>query len=333
MRLTGSVITTFRCNARCHMCNIWKFPSREEEEIKPDLLRKLPNNMYRINITGGEPMLREDIEEIASILYPKTQVLEISTNGFYTEKIVAIAKKYPGILIRVSLEGLPQYNDRLRGTRHGFDHAMRTILELKRAGVKNIGFSIVLCDQNASELLNLYELCSYLDVEFGNATMHNSWYFHKFDNRIVDVNSTVEYEKKYIAALLASKRPRIRGRVKDWLRAYFNRSILKKVAGEEGFRPTCVAGTDMFFVDPWGNVLPCNGTDEKWIMGNLSESSFEEIWNSDQARKVRNQVLECKKTCCFVSTDRYQMVRKPWKPISWILANKLRLAVGKVPEY
>ena len=39
-------------------------------------------------------------------------------------------------------------------------------------------------------------------------------------------------------------------------------------------------GQDGFFVDPFGDVLPCNGMDEKMPMGNLKEQSWDEIWNS-----------------------------------------------------
>jgi len=127
------------------MCEIWKYPTKPSEELDPKYYEKLPDGL-RINITGGEPMLRDDIDEIFKILYPKASLLELSTNGFFTDKIVSIAEKYPNILIRVSLEGLPARNDQLRGTRDGFDHALRTMLELKKTKCKNIGFSIVISD-------------------------------------------------------------------------------------------------------------------------------------------------------------------------------------------
>jgi len=38
----ASIIVTYRCNAKCAMCHIWKYPSRPEEEFKPELLEKLP---------------------------------------------------------------------------------------------------------------------------------------------------------------------------------------------------------------------------------------------------------------------------------------------------
>ncbi len=321
----GSVIVTYRCNAKCHMCDIWKTPTRREEELDPMVYEKLPDGL-RINITGGEPMIRDDIEDIFKILHPKATLLELSTNGFFTDRIVRIAEKYPDILIRISLEGLPKLNDSLRGIKDGFDRAMRTILELKKTKCKNIGFSIVICDKNADDLVSLYELCSYLGVELGNSVMHNSWYFHKTDNAIEDRTKAVRQEEEFIKALLKSKRRSIKGKLKDYGRAWFNRSILKRFQGcRPDYRPPCGAGTDFFFVDPWGNVAPCNGSEEEWIMGNLKDDTFENIMSSQKAKEIMGKVVSCTKDCCFIVTDRHDMVRRPWKPIRWIMENKIRL--------
>jgi len=311
------------------MCEIWKYPTKPSEELDPKYYEKLPDGL-RINITGGEPMLRDDIDEIFKILYPKASLLELSTNGFFTDKIVSIAEKYPNILIRVSLEGLPARNDQLRGTRDGFDHALRTMLELKKTKCKNIGFSIVISDKNVDDLLYLYKLCSYLGVELGNSVMHNSWYFHKTDNAIRDREKAVKIEAEFIKALLQSHRAGLRNKLKDYGRAYFNRSILRRFAGEVSvYRPPCGARKDFFFIDPWGNVTPCNGSDEEWIIGNIKEGSLENIMNSQKAKEAENKIQSCKKDCCFIVTDRHDMVRKPWKPISWIIKNKIRLAFNQ----
>ena len=114
--MQGSLITTFRCNAKCNMCNIWQCPTRPEEEIDVEYYKKLPEGL-RINITGGEATLRKDIDKIFEVLYPKATLLELSTNGYNTEKIVELANKYPNILIRVSVEGLPKLNDEKRSVR------------------------------------------------------------------------------------------------------------------------------------------------------------------------------------------------------------------------
>ena len=309
------------------MCHVWQYPTKPEEELPAKYYAQLPDGL-RINVTGGEPTLRADIEEIFDILHPKADLLELSTNGFYTERVVRLAEKYPDILIRVSLEGLPETNDRLRGTKDGFDHALRTMLELRKTKCRNVGFSIVISDRNADDLIPLYELCCALGVELGNSVMHNSWYFHKTDNAIADREKAVRRETEFIAALLRSRRAGFKARVKDYGRAYFNRSILNRFAGKpaSAYRPPCGAGADFFFVDPWGNVTPCNGSAEEWIMGNLKDSTFEEIMNSDRAREIMSRVRGCSRDCCFIVTDRHDMVRRPWKPISWVARNKLRLA-------
>ena len=58
------------------------------------ITKKLPAGL-RINITGGESTIRKDIDDIFRVLYPKASLLELSTNGYNTETIVALAKKYP----------------------------------------------------------------------------------------------------------------------------------------------------------------------------------------------------------------------------------------------
>lgn len=202
--IQGSLITTFRCNAKCNMCNIWQHQTRPEEEIDASYYEKLPAGL-RINITGGESTIRKDIDRIFEILYPKAALLELSTNGFNTETIVRLANKYPKILIRVSVEGLPELNDRKRGTLNGFDHALRTMLELKKTKCKNIGFSVVISPDNYKDLLHLYELCVALDVELGNSVVHNSWYFHKDDNQVESKEALAAHEE-FVKALLTSKR-------------------------------------------------------------------------------------------------------------------------------
>jgi len=322
----ASLIVTYRCNAKCQMCEIWKHPTKSHEEIKPEICEKLPSGL-RINITGGEPMVRDDVEEFFKILYPKAYLLELSTNGYYTDRIVRLAEKYPNILIRISVEGLPALNDKLRGIPNGFDHALRTILELKKTKCKNIGFSIVISPENVKDLLSLYELCCYLEVELGNSVIHNSWYFHKCDNRISDKNEEWKVVAKFIEAMLTSRRRKLKDKLKDYARAYFAQSILRRIRGDApGYRPPCGAGKDFFFIDPYGNVTPCNGSDEEWIVGNLNIDSLEDILNSEKFKMVMQKVKQCKKECCFVVTERHDMVRKPWKPIFWILKNKIKIA-------
>ena len=60
--LYGTVIVTYRCNAHCNMCDCFRDPTRPEEEITLEDIKKLPEMAFT-NITGGEPFIRKDIPE------------------------------------------------------------------------------------------------------------------------------------------------------------------------------------------------------------------------------------------------------------------------------
>ena len=92
-----AVILTYRCNSNCSMCNIWKHPTIPREEITLETMDKIPDGIDYLNITGGEPTLRKDLEEICDLLYPKAMTLEISSNGLHAEMLVPIVKKYQDI--------------------------------------------------------------------------------------------------------------------------------------------------------------------------------------------------------------------------------------------
>ncbi len=319
--MEAAVITTYRCTNRCRMCNTWKHPSREEEEFRPSLLEKLPNLSF-CNITGGEPFLRDDIGEIIHILAAKAKRVVISTNGYLTDRIVRVLKNTRQVGVRVSLEGLPSTNDALRGVKDGFDHGLRTLLELRRMGLKDIGIGITVSDGNVADLLELYELSKAMNLEFATAVVHNAHYFHKLDNRIEDVERVAGEFEKLALDLLKTKKP------KNWFRAYFNVGLANKVRG--GPRPlVCETGTDMFFLDPFGNVLPCNGMDQPAVMGNLQEASFKAIWKSDRAEQVRKEVRKCAKQCWMIGSASPAMKKRMLAPVGWILRNKAAIYIGK----
>jgi MoaA/NifB/PqqE/SkfB family radical SAM enzyme len=315
----AAVIVTYRCNAHCQMCDIWQHPTKPDEEFPPELLKKLPGGLSAVNITGGEPALRTDLPEIVDILSGKTGRVEISTNGYFTDRLIKAAEKHPEITIRISVEGLPETNDRVRGIKNGFDHALRSYLRLHRLGIKDLGFAVTIQDSNKDDLLDLFHLADDLGAEFAQAVPHNSYYFHKFDNRIDDVEGVQAAIMSLIEALLKSKRP------KQWARAYLNRGLVDHVAGRPRRLP-CTAGTDLFFLDPFGEVYPCNGHD--WSMGNLNESTFDEIWNSPKAREVRGLVAACDAGCWMTGTAVPAMRHKLHSVLWWVMRNKLRVMRG-----
>jgi len=317
--MEACLIVTYRCNAKCYMCNTWQHPSRKEEEYTPELVDKLPTGLDFINITGGEPFLRADIEEIVEKALGKTKRLVISSNGYFTDRIVKLFERFGDKAgIRISIEGLPAANDELRGVKNGFDHGIRTLTTLHGMGVRDIGFGCTVSDRNAKDMIELYRLANATGLEFATATTHNSFYFHKEDNAFGDPEMIAGEFEKVAMELLKTNRP------KNWFRAYFNMGLANKVRG--GKRPLpCEVGTDMFFVDPFGNIMPCNGTDEPMIMGNLHEQSFEEIWNGPRAEEVRKQVRECTKQCWMIGSASPAMKKRISVPLKWVVRNKLKV--------
>lgn len=323
-----AIITTYRCNAKCKMCHTWQNPNKASGEFTPEVLEKIPGGMKRLNITGGEPMLRKDIRDIIKILDKKTDRLEISTNGYFIDKVVRVAEEFRNISIRVSVEGLPELNDKIRGIENGFDHGLRTILRLKHMGIEDIGFAMTISGENCHDLLDIYTLVASMDVEFANAVVHNSFYFHKQDNKIQNVEEVELAMYEFICALLNSPRKNIKRKLKDWFRAYLNSGLLGHVQGRS--RPiSCGAGRDTFFMDPWGQILACNGSANPMIMGDLTRKSFDEIWQSAQAEQIRRLVSNCERNCWMTGTAVPAMRKELWKPILWVMKNKFRLLQKK----
>ncbi len=308
----ASIIVTYRCNARCHMCNTWQYPSRREDEIGLSVYEKLPF-MATVNVTGGEPFVREDLDDLISVLRKKTKRLVISSNGYFTDRIIKLVERHKDIGIRISLEGLPKANDELRGIKNGFDHGMRSLIELHRRGFRDIGFGITVSDRNAKDLLELYELSRMLGFEFATAAVHNAFYFHKFDNSVNQPLEVIAEFEKLIAKLLRSPR------IKDWFRAYFNYGLVNYIKGNPRLLP-CEMGTDSFFLDPVGDIYPCNVMDA--CLGNLKERTFDEIWTSAEADKIRQNVRSCTKNCWMIGSVSQQMKKNLWTPAKWILRNK-----------
>jgi MoaA/NifB/PqqE/SkfB family radical SAM enzyme len=313
-KLNGTVIVTYRCNARCNMCNRYKAPSRPDEEISLETIKKLPP-MYFTNITGGEPFIREDLRDIVAELRKKSDRIVISTNGFFTDRIIALCKEFPDIGIRISIEGLEQTNNEIRGLPDGFNRGYTTLKKLRQMGLKDVGFGMTVQDRNAADLVPLYDLSNELDMEFATASLHNSFYFVEAKNIIKNRPMVAENFEKLINELLNSNSP------KKWFRAYFNHGLINYIYGQKRLLP-CDMSFDTFFIDPYGDVMPCNGTKDKEVMGNLNEQSWDELWNSEQAEKVRNVVRHCDRDCWMIGSVSPAMHKYIWVPAWWVFRHK-----------
>ena len=319
------IILTYRCPMRCKMCNIWENPTEKSKEITPEEIKRLPNVKF-INLTGGEPFIRKDLDEVVKICFTKSPRVVISTSGCYEDRIIDLAKKFPSIGIRISIEGLSGKNDELRGRTGSFDKGLRTLLTLKEMGVKDIGFGCTVSNSNSEDMLSLYQLSKSLGLEFATAAFHNSYYFHKDDNEISNKEEVCGNFEKLVNSQLKENHP------KSWFRAFFNMGLINYIEGNPRLLP-CEAGLVNFFVEPYGDVYPCNGLEKKYWqekMGNIRETpDFQEIWTSEQAEKVRSMVRRCPKNCWMVGTASPVMKKYIKHPLKWSFINKLRSLQGK----
>ena len=313
-KLNGTVIVTYRCNARCTMCNRYKCPSKPEEEISIETIKKLPE-MYFTNITGGEPFIREDLKDIVRELYKKSDRIVISTNGFFTDRIVDLCKEFPNIGIRISIEGLEETNNTIRGLDDGFNRGYTTLKKLVEMGMKDVGFGMTVQDANAKDLVELYRLSNDMNMEFATASLHNSFYFVEAKNIIKDREMVGKEFEKLINEMLNSSSP------KKWFRAYFNHGLINYIYGQKRLLP-CDMAFDTFFIDPYGDVMPCNGTKEKEIMGNLNTQGWDELWNSEQASRVRQKVRACDRQCWMIGSVSPAMHKYIWVPAAWVIKHK-----------
>jgi len=242
-KLNGTVIVTYRCNARCSMCNRYKAPSKPEEEISIETIKKLPK-MYFTNITGGEPFIRTDLKDIVRELYKKSDRIVISTNGFFTDRIVDLCKEFPQIGIRISIEGLEQTNNEIRGLQNGYQRGYGTLKKLREMGMKDVGFGMTVQDKNAPDLVPLYKISDEMGMEFATASLHNSFYFVEAKNIIHDRPMVAKNFENLVNELLRSNSP------KKWFRAYFNHGLINYIYGQKRLLP-CDMSFDTFFMNPW----------------------------------------------------------------------------------
>ncbi len=321
-----TVISTYRCNSRCQMCYIWQNPTHPREEVTAKTLEKLPGGFDNLNVSGGEPTLRRDLADLIDVVYPKARITEISSNGLRPERLLPIIKKYPNVKVRFSLEGDEATSDAIRGEKNGYATKIAGLRKLREAGGTDLGFAMVIQDENADQLVRVYEMARAEGVELATSTLHNAWQFYKNDNHFYDRTKVAREVEGLVTSMLRTNKP------KNWFRAYLNLGLIEKILGHDRLIP-CTAGSDFAFIDPWSDVWACNVRSDL-PLGNIEKQSWDEIINSDRARETIGKVKACAQNCWMVTTARTAMRSNlapqlpKWGPMQWVLWNKLKVALG-----
>lgn len=325
--IEATIAVTFRCNSKCIMCNIWK--EKDFQEILPEAYSKLPGSLKTINITGGEPFLRKDLVEVIRNIHkaaPKSRIV-ISTNGFLTDRTVEIVRQilkfHPILGVGVSIDGLGEMHDRIRGYPGGFEKAVATVKALKANGVTDLRLGMTIMPENSGQVMDVYKLAKDLGVEFTTTVAHNSGiYFKKTDNRPGEMSGELRAD----LGTIGDEHLRSFG-VKNWFRAY-HLAGLTDPAVRSGAADKCAAASRFFYMDPSGNIYPCIVMDK--IFGNISKiDDFEAFFSSAEAESARKAVKRCREDCWMVCNIRSLIASHPKDSVVWIAKNKPRAHVSR----
>jgi MoaA/NifB/PqqE/SkfB family radical SAM enzyme len=322
--------TTYRCNARCQMCNIWRV--KEHDDLRPAEYENIPDTLRHINISGGEPFLRADLPEIVRVISgrnPRAHIL-VSSNGFQPARTVDSVRQmlryHRRLGVGISIDGIGDKHDEVRGIPGAYAKSTETIRRLRAdVGLKDIRVAFTLQDSNAGHLLPVYELSRQLGVQFTWVVAQTSP--HYFQNASAAGHWTGATPLD-VPALELMRRQLRSPHPKDWARAFFSLGNLRR-AWQQPRPIQCRAGARFFFVAPHGEVHACNA--RSLPLGNIRTQRWSEIWTSRAADDVRDTVSRCTDHCWMVCTARTSMLEDAPRVAAWIALQKLRVHLGLDP--
>lgn len=160
---------TRRCNLRCIHCYAHARAGEQRNELSTAEGMALIDDLAQMGVpvllfSGGEPIMRKDLPELAEYAAGKGMRAVISTNGTLIDRETARVLKDIGLsYVGISLDGNREVNDRFRGVEGAFDMAMEGIENCKAAGIK-VGLRFTINRFNADEIPGLFDLLEKADI-------------------------------------------------------------------------------------------------------------------------------------------------------------------------
>jgi 12,18-didecarboxysiroheme deacetylase len=154
---------TKRCNLRCVHCYAHAGDKADRNELTTEEGKHLLEDLAGFGVpvilfSGGEPLVRPDLVELAAYAVRLGMRAVISTNGTLVTPTIAEALQDIGLsYVGISLDGTKEVNDRFRGMRGAFDRAMAGIANCQQAGIK-VGLRFTLNRMNAGEVPAIFDL-------------------------------------------------------------------------------------------------------------------------------------------------------------------------------
>jgi 12,18-didecarboxysiroheme deacetylase len=154
---------TRRCNLNCIHCYSSSQNIRYSNELTTDEGKKLISDLASFGspvllFSGGEPMIREDLPELAEFAVDQGMRVVLSTNGTLLTRELAYTFKKIGVsYVGVSIDGMEKTHDGFRGVKGAFDMTLKGIRICRDQGIK-VGMRVTMNRKNFSDIPALFEL-------------------------------------------------------------------------------------------------------------------------------------------------------------------------------
>jgi MoaA/NifB/PqqE/SkfB family radical SAM enzyme len=319
-----SFILTYKCNYKCKICNIWAREPGEAEMTLPEIEEFFLKNNYIswLNLGGGEIFLREDINQVADIIYTKLNnlvLLDFATTGFFTDRVLSFVQrldkyKPKKISITVSLDGPKETHEWLRGVPGSWDKAIETFKGLRSIGSSNIKpyLGYTLSKYNFDKFFDTVKAVKKEVPDIGLDEFHinlaqvSELYYQNEDS--LEAGWAFK-EKDRIAALLGSflEQKKKADSVIMFLEGVYQ-SRLKQFLNTAKTPLNCRALSASCFIDPAWNVYPCVSYNR--AIANLKELSFDlrRVWNLPACRQLQKEIIKSSCPNCWTPCEAYQTI-------------------------
>jgi 12,18-didecarboxysiroheme deacetylase len=160
---------TRRCNLKCVHCYAHAKNIAFDNELSTREGKILIDDLADFGVpvmlfSGGEPLVRKDLPELAAYAVKKGMRAVISTNGTLITPQIARTLKDIGLsYVGISLDGMEEINDRFRGVKGAFRLALKGIENCKKAGIK-VGLRFTINKSNAGQIPDIFKLLEEMDI-------------------------------------------------------------------------------------------------------------------------------------------------------------------------
>ena len=160
---------TRRCNLKCVHCYAHAKNTSFDNELSTEQGRQLIDDLADFGspvmlFSGGEPLVRKDLPQLAAYAVEKGMRAVISTNGtLITPETARNLKKIGLSYIGISLDGMEKINDRFRGVNGAFRSALEGIKNSQAAGIK-VGLRFTVNKFNVNEIPKIFQLLEERDI-------------------------------------------------------------------------------------------------------------------------------------------------------------------------